>query len=268
MKATTLTLLAAAAGGLLAPPAQAQSTTVNQGDLILTMRLTAGGSQEFQMDLGSATLYTGVSPNTTVPVAGFALSDLSSAFGPDWYGNSALSWSVVGSSGSFGAAGQPPYTLFATAPQSSPGSPGLNPWPQQSLNGQEGTDAGIQGLYNGFAGLPLAAGANGTIRFDSDPLSFFNASQDANGTVGTFGAFYPGVEGLPGQVLDLYAMQFGTRANGLIGQPGAWVGSFYFDPTSQLLTFSTVPEPGAPVLALLGGLLALGWRQRGVLKRI
>ena len=262
MKATTLTLLGAAAGGLLAASAQAQTTTVNQGDLILTMRLTAGGAQEFQMDLGSASIYGSVSPNTTLIIAGFAQSDLNSLFGSGWYSSPSLSWSIVGSSGSFGAAGQPPYTLWASAAESSPGSPGLNPWARQSLNAQAGTDSSIQGLYNGFAGLPLAASANSTMQADANPLSFYNASQDVNGAVGTFGAFYPSIEGLPSQVLDLYQMAFGTRAGGTIGQPGAWVGSFYFDPATQALTYTTVPEPGAPVLGLVGGLLALVWRWR------
>jgi hypothetical protein len=259
------TLLAAAGTALLAQVAAAQTTTVNDGDLLLDFR--AGGGTgfgtDYEVDLGAASLYFGAAPGSApFTVSGVSLADLSVTYGSDWNARGDLYWGVIGSSGGSGALGKPTYTIWASAPEPTPGIQSA-PWTRGSLNAQQITGSYVASLYDGFRNSPVAGSPTATLKLTGSPNSYETASQDVNGAVGTFGAFYPSIEGTPGAVLDLYEMQYGTRAGGTINADGALVGSFYFDANNNnALTFAAVPEPGACGLFMAAGVAALLLRQR------
>jgi hypothetical protein len=117
---------------LLASTAQAQTTvTTSAGDLLLGFEIS-GGTQNYVLDIGPASYYTGQSstPGTTNITTSKSLGnftlDLSSVFGPSWdtqqSGNN-VQWGVVGASSTLGSAGGIPVsTYFVTdaEPSSAP----------------------------------------------------------------------------------------------------------------------------------------------------
>lgn len=266
----TKALIAAAGVALLAQTAAAQTTTANDGDLILSLRASSGTGfgTDYEVDLGAASLYFGVAPNT-VPftVSGVSVTDLSATFGSSWSTRSDLYWGIIGSSGYSGALSEPAYTIWASSAEGTSGAPST-PWSRGSQSAQALTDSYVASVYDGFRGSPVAGSQAATIKPASSPNSFEMASHDPNEDIGTFGAYYPSIEGTASTGLDLYGMEYGTRAGGTIGADGDRIGTFYFDGNNNnALTFASVPEPGTCVLLGAGGLAALWLRGRSFRKQ-
>src|SRR5437868_5371028 len=98
MKLHTLktTMLALAGLALIASSAKAATLTYNDGDLFIGF--VNGGTQDYVIDVGQASLFTTTSQLTLS--VGATNTDLTSTFGGSWYGSSTVLWGGAGAAGS------------------------------------------------------------------------------------------------------------------------------------------------------------------------
>lgn len=215
------------------------------GDLLLGFRATGttqGATQDYVVNLGSATQFSGsgVSPNL-----GNIGADLSALFGANWKTNPNVFWSAVGTP--YDGNTQTSPILYATRPRS-----GVNPaapWLGRGVSAQTSTVSFIQAAALQFksVGVATANAPTATLQQVIEPNSYgsltrptrlSNLDFDAwNSIQGNFGN---GV--WAGSILDLF------RIDPTTGQPATLVGSFLIDEAGQVSFVQAGAEfPAQPV---------------------
>ena len=251
------TLLALAASTVLMTPA-AQAATAASGDLFLGVRASGGNgaTQDYIIDLGQASQFTGA----TGPVAvGNIGADLTSQFGASWNTRGNVFWGIAGTTGSFAAVGSDPAkTLFATRAESVVGTQS-SPWLRQNDASQGAATNKLVGLATAFVDAsPLVGNVAGSASdsiIQTTTAANSWASYQPGGTTAnagpapgvSFAFFNPSVEGsfvngTAGSVLDLYRVKPAV-VDGDIGTPGDYLGRFVLNDSGSL-TFVPVAAFG------------------------
>ena len=267
-----LAALAAAVLGsaLLALPAQAQSVTYNQGDLLLGFR-KAGVSQDVVINIGQASLYRDATADFSVSVGNLGTL-LSDTYGAGWANDSSLQWAVVGNPANAGADfnGDTSGTSYATREQTTINTQ-TGAWSLTSAN--RGFLSGrLQTLQNAFDIQTAASGNSSATIWDNTLQSGVDWTDWMTGPGGlSFGVFTTtqlqgsdatGID-YPGTALDLYRLVSGS--GGTTGV--SYEGTFRIDDTGAV-TFGitpavgAVPEPSRALLLAFGLALPLLRRRR------
>ena len=153
-------MLAFAGLALGAGSASAQApVSYAEGDLLLGVRGTSA-TEEYVVNLGQASTYTGAASTFTVSGLGNIKADLDAIFGTGWTTDSTVFWSVSGTTGSFNTVGSDPAkTTFATRVQAVVGTANAanTRWTRQGST----TQGTITTKMNGLAGSYSTDPANG-----------------------------------------------------------------------------------------------------------
>jgi hypothetical protein len=243
------------ASGLLlfAGSAQAAPFLYAPGDLILAFRQT-GNAQDLVVNAGSATNFTSLPLDATVPITNLSDTQLRSVF-PSL---NAISWSVA-------AANRPPLveafpvqSLWVTAPRLDPEIP-ASPWLRKGQFVQGNAGSQIDGMGASAAGYSsrTPAGPDNTATGVAIPVSNEASFTSFIGSAGDFqGSFQGNVENLtpddfedsPESISrsDLFELLPGTTAGGTLNAPGRHLGYFELKGDGTLVfsnKASAVPTP-------------------------
>jgi hypothetical protein len=252
-------LLSVAGSCALLQSAQAGSFTDTSRDLILVFRQlsadgTDDGAVEFEVDIGQASIYYGVTPGGSVPVTAYSPSaQLNAFFGSDLGG---LAWSVAGcvpNGGDSGSSTKPPATLWVTDPRTADPTTSPGAWVRKSFNGQALPDGKIEAILNNAAAwgesvaadsatntttavaIPSGIGdnADGSLGPNGNYLGdFFGNGEGRNDVENTTPSTFS-TDGLPSRS-DFYELQPGSGA-------GTYLGYFELTP-SGTMTFYALPK--------------------------
>ncbi len=264
-------LLAVALLALLGGTAAVRAQTVTAGlnNLILGFRATGGtgASINLEVNLGNASSYYNVSG--TVNLSGLSVSDLSAAYGSNWFNRSDLFWGVAGSTGSAVGTtigGNPilAKTLWGTAAETTLGVQSTA-WNRLGAFSQQAAANTIATMYTGALGSlngATATGNSATAALLDTSLAGSWSKQEGNnaaafGSQMTKSGFENGTPGNAGVVSDLYELQPGSGS-------GTYLGSFALNASGLSYSGSTgdaaaaaVPEPST--YAAIFGALAMGF---------
>ncbi len=260
---TSLMLIAASLG----LSSNASAATYVAGDIFLGFRID-GGTQDYLINIGQASLYKSPSASTfTVPVGNIG-ADLSTVFGSNWNSNSAVHWAVMGTNTNTTTttAGETGRTLYASKAeltfgvQETPwnrGASGTQSGPASKLMGMAGT-AGYQG------GTATANSPVGVIQNVSDSASY--ASYQPGGTALnsggiSFAYWNPTIEGDFGAGAGLAALDLFRMAPGSSSLSGEYLGTFTIT-NAGVLSFNTSPVPEPASLTLISALGLMITRRR------
>ncbi len=236
-------LLSAVGVVALLGSAQATPSTFkdNDGDLMLVFRKTGFdgsgdvGSYVYEVDIGSASIYTSASPGSSIPVAAYSAANLNTLF--DSLND--FSWSVSGCIPNYGGAGVA-SSLWVTDPRSVPSS-ASNPWQRQGAYTQGGAAAYIESILSGAA--TYAAGTTNSTYNTSTALAIPYANgNSANGYLGAVGNFDGNFQGDVENTTDATFTTDGLPSRSdlyeLVPGSGAGVNLGYFElSTNGALTF-------------------------------
>ncbi|MFN0067728.1 MAG: hypothetical protein ACKVYV_08850 [Limisphaerales bacterium] len=247
----------AAAGLLLtAGTASAAPFLYAPGDLVLAFR-QSGAAADYVVNVGKATNYSALPPDTSLAVTNLSAAQLGSAFAS----LNGLRWSVA-------AANRPPIdpnyplqTLWVARPRTDPDVPGA-PWLRKGAPVQGNAGAQIDGVGKNaaLASSLLPGGPGNTATGVIVPVNNnFNVSQ-VIGTAGNYANNFQGTvenltaddfEGAPANVSrsDLYELLPGTSTAGTLNAPGRHLGYFELKPDGTL-TFNTPATAGPEITSV------------------
>ena len=262
---TSLMLIAASLG----LSSNASAATYVAGDIFLGFRID-GGTQDYLINIGQASLYKSPSASTfTVPVGNIG-ADLSAVFGSNWNSNSAVHWAVMGTNtnaaGSGPTAGDPNRTLYASKAELTFGVQ-ETPWNRGSASTQAtpaGKLMGMAGAAGYQGGTATANSPVGVIQNVSDSASY--ASYQPGGTALnsggiSFAYWNPTIEGDFGAGAGLAALDLFRMAPGSSLLLGDYLGTFTIA-NDGVLSFSTSPVPEPASLTLISALGLMVTRRR------
>lgn len=244
MKKTSLKtsiLLAIAGLAFVSSVASAAVTTYTAGNLLMGFR-QAGATNSLIVNLGPAATFKNAT--TGFVASSIPASELSTAFGANWYTDSTVTWAVIGAVAGSTVNGDSARTLYASSQEATYGTAN-DPYATSSVPSQSGPSTKVAtagGVYNGVE--------NGT----NVSLSQSNATTNSWNSFMTTGQFgYDSVWSLEGTVgagsqLDLFRMQPNVT--------GTYEGSFTMS-NAGVVSFSTspvaaIPEPSRALLMGLG----------------
>jgi hypothetical protein len=229
MKTIYTTALLALGG--IAATAQAQ-IQAQANDLILGFHALGGqgGSISLEVDLGSISNYSGVPAGTSLPISRLAAADLAATYGSNWASRTDLFWGIIGTSTRTGTGpnGQPADTLWATAPETTPGTQST-PYLPGSLGAQAFASSTIEPLYanapGSLTGSTTTGNSSATASINA-ALSGSYAAQDAIQPQESFGFFTPVIDNSTNiasgsyAVSDLYELRPGASSATYLGSFG------------------------------------------------
>lgn len=265
-------LLAFAGFALGTGSARAQSAvSYAEGDLLLGVRGTSA-TEEYVVNLGQASNYTGAASAFTVSGLGNIKTDLDAIFGVGWKTDGTVFWSVSGTTGSFNTVGSDPAkTTYATKVQAVVGTPNASNtrWTRQGNTTQGTITSKMNGLVGSYStdsgsGQPNISTANSTkaVRRSTTVTNSYS-SYMPGGTVAnsgpapgiSFAQYGPTIEasfanGTANSVLELYRMRPAGGTTGVpVGTAGDYIGTFVLNDNGAL-TFTPAPPPGQAIVAL------------------
>ena len=242
IKSTATKILLALVGGVLvAQPGiagSASSPAYNPDDLLLGFRASGGtgATQDYLADLGPvSSLSTTAVQQINIGATG---SNLSTLFGASWSTRSDIFWSISGSSGSSAAGTDPARTLYATSPETTPGTaaPALLLANSSAQSGPSNKIGSVGNAYVQTAGTAnsFASGTSAAIIQTTTAVNSYASFQ--TGAI-SYSYFSPTIEGtfangVAGSILDLYQLIPAAGAN--IGTPGTLVGRFILNSSGNL----------------------------------
>ncbi len=257
----------------IAAPAVSHALTYTDGDLILGFRATGGqgGTQCYEVNLGSATQFVGVSAAFTVATGGNIAADLEAVFGADWKTRGDVFWSVSGTQYTAGN-GFTNRTMFASKAEVTAGTQST-PWARSTTSTQATPAGKMQAL-----GLQYANGTQAGTPGQTESTNSTTALIQDNGKQNSYAEHMPGglqstggsayayfvsgglgientfANGTSSSVLDLYHIATGTN-----GLPAVFLGAFRLN-DSGVLTFTNNPVDfvGAPDVAFSAASYSIG----------
>ncbi len=208
-----------------------------QGDVFLGFRASGGTgvNQDYPVNLGPVTAFTGASGSVILGNIGNIAPDLALVFGADWYSRPDLFWSVSGAY----APADTQDTLYVSRARASASGP-AQPWKRRSPSAQGTITSTFFTLANGY--IPGAATGN-SARASIQNTGSINsyASFQPGGTAVnsggvSFAAFNPTIEnnfanGAASSVLDFFQLVPSTTPD----LDGVAVGSFVLDRGGNLI---------------------------------
>ena len=256
MKRTTslkAVLLALAGMAILATqPLKATTLSYTSDDLLLGFRLS-GGTQDYVINIGQASLYSGSSFTLSI---GSIATDLTT-LDANWKTDGLLTWGIAGAvpvGSTVGSDAQ--RTTYVSSPDPLTGIAATGQ-PRYTLS-QQGTNAndinamGVT-LYNGLTGN--AANSKGLFQTAATAGSWASwvGAGDYGNVEANFGA------GTASAALDLSRQATGTGN-------GTYAGSFTIN-DSGVVSFQTtvVPEPSTFMVLGIGAFILLTFRRRSVI---
>jgi hypothetical protein len=253
--------IALALAGLVFAAQHAKAQNASTGDLLLGFN-EAGSSNDYVIDIGSASNFLGKSVGTSFTVSNLQglATDLSTvAFNSSWASNSQtnlVQWGVVGfTTTSSQVAGVAADSLFVTVGEATPGTLATNVPQQKSSSNQKGV------ITNGANGLTsFVVNINDTDTQSTNVTNTTAVTQPStedyswvDGNPAT-NAFTTGLDieqpeaglhtGPTNSELDLYLLQPGSGN-------GTYEGSFTLS-NAGVLTFTVIPEPSTYAMVLMG----------------
>lgn len=259
--------------------ATAGAITASVGDLILGFRASGGtgSSLNLEVNLGPASGYSGLAPNTSFVVSRLSVLDLVSTYGAGWDMRNDLSFGIVGATGASPAGTFPARTLWASSAESTPGTLS-SPWQRGSASAQQNSSGAITTLYSG----PAGSLANGSATANSAFSTVINAGDGGSWSVqedltagNSFRRFTPTVRIDLGNIPSAPSIYDGATGYSVVDvwelRPGSGdgviLGAFGLNAGGQLVfsnspgVFAPVPEP-AVSLTLTSAAVALLARRR------
>jgi hypothetical protein len=260
----------------------AQAVTVSAGDLILGVRADGGqgSGKDLMINIGAASNYAGLAPNSSIPVSGLSVQDLVTTFGSNWASRTDLRWGVAGTTGLTAVGSAPARTLWASRAEPVPGATSV-PWQRNiALNLQNSSNA-IGTMYAdapGSLNIATATPNSPSAALIDDTLAGSWTMQDDFSAGTSFRYFNPTVTGsmsdIPGTAsiydgvngygaLDLWEIRPGTA-----GSPATLLGAFGLNSSGDLVfsnvpgAFAPIPEPSVLLTGLGAGLVLLMRRRR------
>ena len=257
----------------------AGAITASAGDLILGFRAAGGqgSSLNLEVNLGPASSYGGLAPNTSFVVTRLNVLDLVSTYGANWDVRDDLSFGIVGATGASPSGGFPARTLWASSAETTPGS-ASSPWQRGSASAQQNASGAITTIYSG----PAGSLANGSATANSAFSTVINAGDGGSWSVqedltvgNSFRRFTPTVRISLGDIPAAPSVYDGTNGYSVLdvwevrpgSGDGALLGAFGLNAGGQLVfsnspsVFAAVPEPTVS-LSLTAASLALLARRR------
>lgn len=285
-KTKALALSAAVLCGLAVSAAHATNPNYAAGDLVLYFEQFGGGST-VMLDLGAAYNFRNLTSNQiNIQNVG---SDLSSAFGANWFNDSTVFWGAAGvRSSGIGTTtqvnGDPNRTLYISQNRSAIGTEGSassSGWGPFADGNMTTASSGILGQNNRLGTIPASATdrlTESTTASNVDNQNPFNIAGNPTTAFGIFpggvmSSFSAGTLGTLGGVaaesaLDLYRVLASTSASGQVGgtlRTGDFQGSFVVDNggnVSFIVAPVAVPEPTTMGATLVLGCVAGAMRRR------
>ena len=236
------------------------------GDLILGFRAgsSPGSETNLEVNLGPASAFYGAASGTTSVLTRLAVQDLIETYGANWNTRTDLSWGLIGTTGTSTNTGAPARTIWASAPESTPGT-ASTPWTRASSSGLQNSSNAIATMYgtgapgslgnfpattnSAFSAKVLATSAGSwTVQEDLvASQSFRRFTPTVRQAGNTFPVAGSGYDGTGYSVLDLYDMR-PTLASDPPGLPATLVGGFGLNSAGKLV-FSTDITRFAPPTA-------------------
>jgi hypothetical protein len=208
-------------------------------DLILCFRKTGAtggttGPNDFQVNVGQASLYYGLKPGTNITVGGFTAGQLNNAFDD----LNDLSWSAAACVPAAGDSGDPSYptrTLWVSAPRINPDAQS-SPWVRKSPSTQGTAGGQIKSILDNAVFYSGTVGSNALNNTPTAILVPVGSGHEFGAFMGSFGNyannFQGNVEnttppdfttsGTPSR-LDLYELRPDSTAT---QPPGKYLGYF------------------------------------------
>ena len=257
----------------------AHAVTASVTDLILGFRASGGqgSGSNLEVNLGSASSYSGLAPNTSFVVSNLSALDLVSTYGANWDARNDLAFGIVGATGASIVNGIPARTIWASNGQTIPGTPST-PWVRGSASGQQNSAGAITTMYSGPTGSLTNGSATPNSAFSSvidntlggswtvqDDITagqsfrrFTPTVTTPLGSIPTLPSIYNGTTGY--SVLDVWELRPGTGDGVLLGSFGLNAGGQLVFSNSPSV-FAAIPEP-ATTAVLAGAACALFVRRR------
>lgn len=207
---------------------QVQAIPAAVGDLILGFRASGGqgGDTNLEVNLGPASAFYGAAPGSSTVLTRLNVQDLIDTYGSNWNTRADVSWGVVGALGASSVSGVPARTIWASAPQITPGT-ATTPWQRSSAGGLQNSASSITTMYSGALGSisNFSATANSayTVKINVATAGSWSGQEDVvaeqsfrrftptvRQTSNTFPAAGSTYDGTGYSVLDLYDIRPGT----------------------------------------------------------
>jgi hypothetical protein len=273
MKKVFFACIALAMPGLTA---SVQAIPAATGDLILGFRASGapGADTNLEINLGPASNFANMAAGSTSVLSGLAVADLVAVYGANWNTRPDLSWGIVGTTGTDTVGSAPPRTIWASAPQTTPGAKS-EPWPVAGVGGLQNASNAIATMYAGPTGsivnFPATPNSTTAAKVNSalggswtvqDDLTAGVSFRRFNPTVRIPGNAFPAAgsayDGTGYSVLDLWEIRPGTS-----GDPGTHAGAFGLNSAGKLVFSRDVTkfappttgpvELGSPTIVRNGG---------------
>ena len=274
----TTALVGLAGAALYVSRANAQTPiTAATGDIILGFYATSGtgAGTDLEVDLGPATKFMTATPGQIFNLsgsAGLALADLQSTYGTNWFSNPNLFWGAISGNTVTPIPGATRNTIWATDPETTPGTPSV-PWDAQTIAVQAAGSAAALGVIQGVntVGVSTANSSASILTTNSFQNSYFGENRFQAGL--TFNYFsgtgvtdnaVTNVNASGNSISELDALF--TSAAG--HHPATVLGKLELN-SNGTLQFIAVPEPSTMGLTGVGFLSLVGFvalrRRRSVM---
>lgn len=267
----------ALASTILSLSSRVQAIPAAAGDLILGFRATEapGADTNLEVNLGPASAFYSAAAGSTAVLTRLSVQDLIDTYGSNWNTRADLSWGIIGTTGTSSTTGTPPAparTIWASAPQLTPGT-ASTPWTRASASGLQNASGAIATMYGSSS---LGSIGNFPATSNSAFASKVNASNAGSWSVQedlvagqSFRRFTPTVrqsgntfpvtgsayDGTGYSVLDLYDIRPGSGDATLLGGVGLnSAGKLVF--STDITKFAPPSGPvslGIPTITLNNG---------------
>jgi hypothetical protein len=240
-------------GAILAPAAQAATTTYANDDLFLGFR-KEGETSVYLVNIGQASLYRDLAPTSsfTLSIGNIGL-DLNTIY-PGWQNDPLVHWGMIGTPGAAAAGGDGASVLYAGKPQS-PFGTFATPYNRAIQTIQNNVVSQILTMKNQYLGRNSTANSDVALieqTSEGNDWGDFNPGSQSFSYFNGFEGDFSG--GVNGSALDLFRMAPASGA-------GTYEGTFTINSSGAVTFTNVVPEPSSAVLIGLGASL-LGFLRR------